>query len=123
MKTRTRNIVLAGLLVALALAGVVSFYASGSPDGLNRVAIDNRFDKGEKDHALADGPLAGYSTTGVDNERLSGGLAGVTGVTLTFLIGGALILAVRRRGTDSQPDGSRPQGARPEPATGGGADT
>jgi len=33
----------------------------------------------------------------VDNGRLSGGLAGVLGVGLTFLISGALVLAVRRR--------------------------
>lgn len=101
MSKRTRIVVLAGLLVALFLAGGLSYYASSSPDGLNRVAIDEGFDKGEKDHALDDSPLSGYSLRGVDNERLSGGLAGILGVGLTFAVGSAIALAVRRRGADS----------------------
>ena len=44
-----------------------------------------------------DSPFADYGTEGVDNERLSGGLAGVAGVALTLGIGGALFLALRRR--------------------------
>lgn len=99
MSKRTRAVVLIGLLVALVLAGGVSYYASRSPDGLNKVAVDKGFDKGEKKHALDDSPLSGYGTKGVDNDRLSGGLAGVAGVGLTFLIGGGLVLVVRRRNT------------------------
>ena len=97
MSRLTRVAVLVGLVVALALAGVVSYYASGSPDGLNKVAMDEGFAKGEKDHALDDSPLAGYSLKGVDGERLSGGLAGVAGVGLTFVIAGGAALAMRRR--------------------------
>jgi len=100
MSKHTRGVVLVGMLVALFLAGAVSYYANGSPDGLNRVAMDQGLDEAEKNHALADGPLAGYSTKGVDNERLSGGLAGVAGVALTFLVGGTIGLVLRRRGTD-----------------------
>lgn len=99
MNRRTRVVVLVGLLVALVLAGGVSYYASSSPDGLNKVAADKGLDKGQKDHALNDSPLSGYGTKGVDNERLSGGLAGLAGVALTFIIGGGLVLAVRRRNT------------------------
>ena len=36
--------------------------------------------RSEKAHDLDDSPLADYGTKGVDNERLSGGLAGVAGV-------------------------------------------
>ncbi len=97
MMTSTKRIVLAGLVLALILAGLVSYYASSSPDGLNKVAADKGIDRTEKEPANADGPLAGYSTKGVDNDRLSGGLAGVLGVGLTFLISGAIVLAVRRR--------------------------
>lgn len=104
MSKRTRGVVLVGTLVALFLAGFGSYYASGSPDGLARVAFDKGLDKGGQDHALGDSPLAGYSLKGVDDERLSGGLAGVAGVTLTFLLGGAIALAVRRRGAGSGPE-------------------
>lgn len=108
MNRRTRIVVLAGLLAALLMAGGVSFYASASPDGLNRVATDQGLDRGEKEHALDDGPLAGYSLKGVGNERASGGMAGIAGVALTFLIGSTLVLAVRRRGANTHTTDDRP---------------
>ena len=61
--------VVGGLIVALGLAFFVSPLASSSPDGLNKVAIDKGFSDTQKDHALADGPLAGYGVKGVDDER------------------------------------------------------
>jgi cobalt/nickel transport system permease protein len=92
-----RALVLVGLLVALVLAGGVSYWASSAPDGLNKVAADQGFDKGAEDHRLDDSPLAGYETDGVGDSRLSGGLAGVVGVAVTFLIVGGLVWGVRRR--------------------------
>jgi hypothetical protein len=97
MTKRSKGFLLVGLVVALFLAGIVSYYASNSPDGLNRVAIDKGFDKSQQSHASEGSPLAGYSTKGVDNERLSGGIAGVAGVAITLLIGSGLAHAVRRR--------------------------
>jgi cobalt/nickel transport protein len=87
-----------GLILALALAFFVSPQASGSPDGLNRVAIDEGFADTETDHALSDTPTAGYGVEGVDDERLSTGLAGILGVTITFALAGGLFLLVRRTG-------------------------
>jgi len=98
----TRWVALGALLVALVLAGVLSFYASGDPDGLNRVAIDNGFSDTETDHRTADGPLAGYATSGLDDDRLSGGLAGVVGVVVVLALTAGLAQVVRRRRT---PDG------------------
>jgi len=93
----TKHVVLAGLLVAFLLAGVVSFYASSSPDGLNRVALDKGFAQTEKTDGAAKSPFAGYETKGVDNDRLSGGLAGVVGSVLVLTLAGGLAFAVRRR--------------------------
>lgn len=101
MTRSTRIVVLLGLMVALVLAGVVSHYASSSPDGLNRVAVDEGFAKGEKAHPLGDSPLSGYAVKGVDDDRLSGGLAGMAGVGATFALGAALTMAVRRKGEPS----------------------
>ena len=95
--TRTRGFVLAGLLVALLLGGILSFYASSDPDGLNKVAIDQGFDTSETDHLVGEGPLAGYATKGIADERLSGGLAVGIGVLVCFAIGAGLTLLVRRR--------------------------
>ena len=49
-RVSTRSVLVAGLLVALLLAGFVSFYASSDPDGLNRVAQDKGFADTEEDH-------------------------------------------------------------------------
>ena len=94
----TRLIVVAGVLVALLLAGVASFYASGDPDGLTKVSEDQGFAGSETDHAAGEGPFAGYETGFVDGDRLSGGLAGVVGVLVVLGLGTGLALVVRRRG-------------------------
>lgn len=97
MSRRTTVIVAVGLAVSLLLAGGVSYFASGAPDGLNKVAIEQGFDRTQEDHDLAESPFAGYETRGVDQGWLAGGLAGVAGVGLTFLVAAALAVAVRRR--------------------------
>jgi len=94
---KTRTFLLAGLVVALLLGGVVSFYASSHPDGLVYVAEKVGFLDTADDHAAADGPMAGYAVKGVDDPRLSGGLAGVIGILVTLAIAGGLTFAVRRR--------------------------
>jgi hypothetical protein len=93
-------VALGTLLVALVLAGVLSFYASSDPDGLNRVALDKGFADTETDHGTADAPLAGYAASGVDDERLSGGLAGVVGVVVVLALTAGLAQVVRRRRTE-----------------------
>lgn len=97
---RTRNVWLTGLAASLVLAGVVSFYASASPDGLEKVAADKGIDAKVEKHATSDSPLADYSVEGITDGRLSGGLAGVIGVGATVVAGTGIFWAVRRRRTD-----------------------
>jgi PDGLE domain len=95
-----------GLLVAVGLALVVSGLASGSPDGLERVAEDKGFLERARDHLFVDGPLADYKVRGVGNQRLSTGLSGLVGVLVTFGAGlglFALVRARRSRRDDSGP--------------------
>lgn len=94
---RTRTFLLAGLLVALLLGGVASYYASSHPDGLEYVAERTGFLDSADDHAAGDGPLAEYAVDGVEDDRLSGGLAGVIGIGVTLLLAGGIGYAVRRR--------------------------
>ncbi len=104
MNKNTRLFLIGGLLIALSLAFFVSPLASTKPDGLNKVASDKGFDRNGTDHALKDGPLAGYEVKGVRDERLGKGLAGVIGVIMTFGIGSVLFAAIRwrrERQTDS----------------------
>ncbi|MBG0562465.1 PDGLE domain-containing protein [Actinoplanes aureus] len=87
----------AGLLVALVLAGVVSNFASESPDGLDHAArVGCVFDvggeiiagtcmaQGETGHELAGSPFADYAFGAT-------GLSGVIGVLATFVLGSGLI--------------------------------
>ena len=105
--------VLAGiaLLVVLVLGGVVSYYASSAPDGLNRVAEDQGIARAEKEHAADSSPFAGYESRGVEDARLSKGVAGVVGVGVVLLLGTGLSFALRRR-----PGPTPPAERAPEPA-------
>ncbi len=87
-----------GLVVALFLAGVVSFYASSSPDGLEWVAGQTGFEEAAGEHAAAGySPLADYQFAGLEDARLSGGLAGVIGTLLVLAIGMGLMWVLGRR--------------------------
>ncbi|MFF2326907.1 MULTISPECIES: energy-coupling factor ABC transporter permease [unclassified Streptomyces] len=99
----TRRIRIAGLVTALVLAGFVSFYASASPDGLEKVAADQGIDKRTEEHAAKDSPLADYGVKDVSDARVSGGLAGVIGVGATIVVGSLVFYAVRRRRTPDTP--------------------
>ena len=89
-------VIVAGLLVALALAFFVSPHASSSPDGLEKVAAQRALDTDTRPHTMAGGPLADYAVRGVDDPALSTGLAGVVGVAATFLIATGAFALVRR---------------------------
>jgi len=94
----TRIFVIAGLLVVAGLAAIVSPLASSEPDGLERVAEEQGFADSEKDHALADGPVAGYEVEGVESGGLSTALSGLLGVIATFALGAGLFAYVRSSG-------------------------
>ena len=113
-RVSTRAVVVTGVLVALLLAGVVSYYASTSPDGLNRVAEDQGFSQTRTRHHADDSLFAGYGTEGVGDRRVSKGLAGVVGSLVVLVLAGGLTVLVRRRTTAT---GSTDE---PEPAERGG---
>ncbi|MFF1652512.1 energy-coupling factor ABC transporter permease [Streptomyces sp. NPDC058255] len=94
-----RKVWITGLVTSLVLAGFVSFYASASPDGLEKVAKDKGIDQKAGKHATEDSPLAGYGVKDISDARISGGLAGVIGVGVTVVAGSGVFWAVRRRRT------------------------
>ncbi|MGX4691681.1 energy-coupling factor ABC transporter permease [Streptomyces sp. JNUCC 63] len=94
-----RKLWITGLVTSLILAGFVSFYASASPDGLEKVAHDHGIDRTEKEHTYAGSPLADYGVKDVSDARLSGGLAGVIGVGATVVAGSGVFWVVRKRRT------------------------
>jgi cobalt/nickel transport protein len=96
MKKQTRFL-LAGFVISLFLAGVVSNFASSSPDGLEKVAEDIGFLDDAKEHSNSDGLLADYGFKGIENDRLSTGAAGVIGVLATAGVSTGLFLVLRRK--------------------------
>ena len=103
----TRRFFAVALVVSLLVAGVASYYASSHPDGLEHVAEQTGFIDAAEDSATADSPLAGYQTSGVDDARISGGLAGVIGVVVMLVLSTGLFWLVRRRephGDDADAD-------------------
>lgn len=96
-RTTVLWLILAGVLAALLMAGVASYYASPHPDGLEYVAEEQGFLDTAADSATATSPLADYGVEGVADERTSVGLAGLAGVGLTALLGFGLFLLLRAR--------------------------
>lgn len=88
---------LGGLVLSLILAGVVSFYASSHPDGLEKVAGDIGFIETAKDPATSGSALADYGVEGIENERASVGVAGVIGVVATGAIATGLFFYLGKR--------------------------
>ena len=97
------------LVVALLVAGALSYLASSDPDGLDTVTLSGcdvvKTEAGEQlegtciaqradDHALAGSPLADYAVGGSEDTV---GLAGVIGVLVTLFVAGGLFWMLRRR--------------------------
>ena len=99
------------LLVALLVAGVASYYASSHPDGLQSVAEKTGFLEAGKNSPAADGPFADYSTKGIDDARVSGGVAGIAGCLLVLGIGGGLFWVLRRRDPEAEQPTRAPEHA------------
>jgi PDGLE domain len=110
VRSNLRLFLAGGLLVAAGLALLVSGFASGAPDGLNKVAEDHGIAAAARKHLFQNGPLAGYAVKGVGNDRLSTGISGLIGVLVTFGIGLALFALLRalRSGGRGPGKGSEP---------------
>jgi cobalt/nickel transport protein len=105
----TRSRFLIGfLLVALVIAGGLSYFASSDPDGLDSVTLNgctvSETAEGEQldgtciaqnagEHQLAASPLADYAVAGREGTT---GLAGIIGVLVTALAAGLLFRVLRR---------------------------
>ncbi|MCH9669023.1 MAG: PDGLE domain-containing protein [Actinomycetia bacterium] len=97
-------------VTTLLIAGVVSYFAASSPDGLDSTTLRGcevvETAAGEQltgeciaqrsaEHHLAESPLAGYAVGGRES---AGGLAGVIGVLVTVAVaGGGFWLIARSR--------------------------
>ena len=104
MRRGTWIVIGVGLAIAIVAAGFGSYYASSSPDGLEKVAEDHGFSDTAQNSATAGLPTAGYAIEGVGNDRLSGGLAGVLGVLVVIVVGFGLFWLLGRGRKSAQSD-------------------
>jgi cobalt/nickel transport protein len=104
MKKRILGFVLAGLLVSILLAALVSPFASKAPDGLERHAQERGFaEKGEAGAARRIALMPGYTIAGVRSESLGTALAGAAGALLAFAAAfGAAKLVSRKRSSGDE---------------------
>ena len=71
------------LLICIITGGIVSIFASSSPDGLEKVAEDQGFiDFG---YSIIYGIIPDYVMPGISYEPLAVSLAGIFGVLITFI--------------------------------------
>ncbi len=104
---RRRSLFFVGFaLIALILAGGVSYFADSNPDGLDHTTLQgctvgeneeltgSCIAQNAKDHALKDAPLADYAVGGDDAFT---GVAGVIGVIATLVVAGGLFWLLRKR--------------------------
>jgi cobalt/nickel transport system permease protein len=95
--------VASGLAVAALLILLVAPLASGEPDGLERVAIDQRFIEEAEDNSVSGSPLADYGVNDVEDETTGIRVAGIVGMLVTFGVGasivGAFVLIRKRSAT------------------------
>ncbi len=99
---KQKTFLISGFIASLFLAGIVSFYASSNPDGLEKVAGDIGFIETAKDHSNSDGILADYGVKGVENSRLSTGAAGAIGVIATGAISTGIFAIIRRKSGEKE---------------------
>jgi hypothetical protein len=98
MRTSARLFVIFALALSVGLATAVSPFASGSPDGLERVAGDQAFlDQGRLHAVQEDAPIPDYAFPGIADERLATGVAGFAGTLVVFAIGLGVAALLRRR--------------------------
>lgn len=93
--------------VTALLAGVGSYFAYSKPDALEH-SVSAYSPNPEASTSLADpqGVLPGYSVPGVKKPFVSGGVAGLVGVAVTFAVIAAFgLLARGKRGKEGGSDG------------------
>ena len=92
---KTRSFALASIAVACVLGLVVSQFASGSPDGLERVVEDTGIGAKSSSSSIVDSAFADYATAGIANQELSLAVAAGVGLLVTGITTLGIVQASR----------------------------
>jgi cobalt/nickel transport protein len=81
-------------VVSLLIAGVLSYFASGDPDGLDKTVEDTGIAEHAQEHPFAGSTFADYALGGDDKFT---GLAGVLGVIVVLAVSFSLFWFLRKK--------------------------
>ncbi|MEU7475967.1 PDGLE domain-containing protein [Lentzea sp. NPDC042327] len=81
-------------VVSLLIAGVLSYFASGDPDGLDKTVEDTGIAEHAQEHPFAGSAFADYALGGDDRFT---GLAGVLGVVVVLGLSFGLFWLLRKK--------------------------
>ncbi len=84
---KARHFFLIALLLSLAMVFFLSPFASGNPDGLEKVAEDKDFISKAQDASYNPSPLKDYELTLFHNPVLRTGMAGLLGAGAIYCLG------------------------------------
>src|SRR5579864_5298838 len=96
---KARSAWIAGLVLALLIAAMLSPWASRLPDGLDRVAESLGFSVRQRKEPLVSAPLPDYKVPGARDAPWSTPAAGVVGTLAVFGMASLAGYALRRRGS------------------------
>lgn len=109
-------VILVGVGIALAIT-LFSPWASGDPDGLERVAEDKGFLEEAKDPSYE--IIPDYTFPGVENERVATVLSGIVGVLIVAVIAIGLGILLQSMGRSRSQSSAADQSMRSQGQTGG----
>jgi cobalt ECF transporter T component CbiQ/cobalamin biosynthesis protein CbiM len=91
-----RQVLVAGALLTVVFAIVVSQFASRNPDGLEFVAGQQGFADTAQESPASGSPLAGYGAGLTGRDTADTAIAGIVGIAIVLLIGFTLFKLMRR---------------------------
>jgi cobalt/nickel transport system permease protein len=104
---RLWGFVAGAVVVAVALAVLVSPFASSSPDGLEKVAADNGFEEAAAEQPVWDeAPIPDYLFPGIQSEGVATAVAGAIGTFALFVLLLAIGRVLGRRRLQVSPEGA-----------------
>jgi cobalt/nickel transport protein len=83
MKTKNRNLILGGLVIAIVIAILAPFLASSNPDGLESTAESLAVSESEP---AFHSPLPDYAIPGMEDNPLGGVLSLIVGTIVVLLV-------------------------------------
>jgi cobalt/nickel transport protein len=86
-------------VVSLLIAGVLSYFASGDPDGLDKTVEETGIAEHAQEHPLAGSAFADYALGGDDRFT---GFAGVLGVIVVLALSFGLFWLLRKKPASSE---------------------